>query len=484
MADLLDISDSTDWLSTTVPAIGPVEASLRCQVCKDFYHTPMLTTCDHTFCSLCIRRVLSQTSKCPLCLSPTQESKLRKCAALEAVVEAFSTARPALIEYCRTRSDRDMESTVQRESETASSPASKRARDVAVQSSPETRRSKRLRSSVKQNVSYQEAAVNQDDRDGPSRAAADQDSEYQDTPNDNLFPCPICNKRMKEELVFSHLDTCGTQPTPKPTSSKPNPFARLQSAASAARPVTPDRLPALNYSLIKDVALRKKLAELGLSTQGPRTLLERRHKEWTTLWNSNCDAARPKRKAELLRDLDQWERVVANPRPAVAVRAAGTGSSSSSGGGSNGSSIKEKDFDGSAWAAKHESSFKDLIASARRSREQATKTAGQKSGNTPGSNSASVPDSGSASVPDSGSASIPQQPQQQLQQSQNSQQNQEFAPNLDTDMVILDEKPEIFDSTSISVTQQTETLKLADPQSETARVYPDEIPSSSQLSDL
>ena len=27
-------------------------------------------------------------------------------------------------------------------------------------------------------------------------------------PKDGLVACPMCNRRMKEELVFSHLDRC------------------------------------------------------------------------------------------------------------------------------------------------------------------------------------------------------------------------------------------------------------------------------------
>jgi E3 ubiquitin-protein ligase RAD18 len=35
--------------------------------------------------------------------------------------------------------------------------------------------------------------------------------------------------------------------------------------------------------------------------------------------------------------------------------------------------IKDKDFDGAAWAAKHDSSFRDLIASARKNGDKAKK---------------------------------------------------------------------------------------------------------------
>ncbi|OCL04313.1 hypothetical protein AOQ84DRAFT_226128, partial [Glonium stellatum] len=47
------IPDSTDWLPTPLASLTPLEVALRCQVCKDFFDTPMLTSCAHTFCSLC-----------------------------------------------------------------------------------------------------------------------------------------------------------------------------------------------------------------------------------------------------------------------------------------------------------------------------------------------------------------------------------------------------------------------------------------------
>ncbi|KAG5931450.1 hypothetical protein E4U60_006062, partial [Claviceps pazoutovae] len=114
-----------------------------------------------------------------------------------------------------------------------------------------------------------------------------------------------------------------------------------------------ERLPALNYSILKEQGLRKKLAELGISSQGPRILLEQRHKEWINLWNANCDAADPKIRTELLQDLDVWEKTQGS-------RALTAGPVSL-----NVVMIKDKSFDGAGWAAKHKSSFKDLVASAR-----------------------------------------------------------------------------------------------------------------------
>jgi E3 ubiquitin-protein ligase RAD18 len=97
-----DIPDSTDWLNTPLASLMPVEAALRCHVCKDFYNSPMLTQCSHTFCSLCIRRCLTSDGKCPLCRMLNQESKLQGNWALREVVDAFVRARPALLEVART----------------------------------------------------------------------------------------------------------------------------------------------------------------------------------------------------------------------------------------------------------------------------------------------------------------------------------------------------------------------------------------------
>lgn len=91
------VSDSTDWLQTSTPQLAQVEAALRCQVCKDFYDTPMITSCSHTFCSLCIRRCLTTDGKCPLCRAPDQELRLRRNCTVEELVEVFQIARPALI---------------------------------------------------------------------------------------------------------------------------------------------------------------------------------------------------------------------------------------------------------------------------------------------------------------------------------------------------------------------------------------------------
>jgi E3 ubiquitin-protein ligase RAD18 len=99
--DAFEVSDSTDWLETPLRSLAPVDSALRCQVCKDFYTTPMITSCSHTFCSLCIRRCLNNDGRCPACRAQDQELKLRFNGAMEDLVQAFSRARSEVLEHAR-----------------------------------------------------------------------------------------------------------------------------------------------------------------------------------------------------------------------------------------------------------------------------------------------------------------------------------------------------------------------------------------------
>lgn len=101
-----DLPDSTDWLDTPLSLLAPLESSLRCQICKDFYDTPVITSCSHTFCSLCIRRFLSVEGKCPICRSQDQELKLRGNWVVQELVEQFKNARESVLTLARKEAAR------------------------------------------------------------------------------------------------------------------------------------------------------------------------------------------------------------------------------------------------------------------------------------------------------------------------------------------------------------------------------------------
>ncbi|SPQ25087.1 0767dc3f-4b41-4cad-9f86-f026bbcaf26a [Thermothielavioides terrestris] len=351
--DPFDVPDSTDWLGTPLAGLMQVEQAFRCHVCKDFYNSPMITSCNHTFCSICIRRCLSVDGKCPLCRALDQESKLRGNWALREAVDAFVKSRDVLLRFAKNASD-------------AATPRSpKRKMTEMAEPSEEQRDNKRPRMptrSSKAKAAEVTAALMREEAD----VSEGEDSTYcEPEPDDGLVACPICWKRMKPWQVDKHIDTsCPGSPQPQEASSSSTANNRSGNSFGSARTLlqnpptptkAPERLPALAYSMLKDSALRKKLAELGLSTSGSRQMLEKRHQEWVTIWNANCDSARPKKRSELLHDLEVWERTMGTRAPTMSKAA------------NMGAQIKDKDFDGAAWASKHSNSFKELIARARSS---------------------------------------------------------------------------------------------------------------------
>lgn len=335
MENSFTVTDATDWLPTSLPSFSQLETALRCQVCKDFFTNPVITSCSHTFCSLCIRRCLSAEGKCPACRAGDQASKLRRNWALEEVVNTFVAARPEALRIV-TEDKRSREDV---------RPA-KRRRVAEDSDVPDSSSQRQTRSRAKNQAPPTTADIMVlDDEEG--------DDDYQEVePDDGLVGCPLCGTRMKEEAVFSHLDRCdGSKVTaPKPRVHAPPPRPQFTQ--------TQERLPELNYSLLGDAQMRKKLKELGIPATGQKVLMSRRHTEWINLWNANCDSSRPKSKRELLHELDVWER---------AQGGLVAGSFGGIGGGSGGqNAIMKKDFDAEGWKRANRDDFGRLIEEARK----------------------------------------------------------------------------------------------------------------------
>ncbi|PWY87527.1 postreplication repair E3 ubiquitin-protein ligase rad18 [Aspergillus heteromorphus CBS 117.55] len=350
MEQTFDLPDSTDWLDTPLSLVAPLESSLRCQVCKDFFDNPVITSCSHTFCSLCIRRCLSTEGKCPACRSPDQELKLRRNWAVQELVEAFQNARASVLDLARKAAAAAKES----ESEEGVTEPVTKKRKVQAEgadnggAAPEGVRTRSRARGANPHVDRVAVEVIDDTTD----------EEY--VPEDGLVACPICSRRMKNEAVFRHLDSCNGAGAPAPP--KPVSFGSLQPMSPASRKTVDltnkplERLPIINYSLLKDNVLRKKLKDLGIPNTGPRPILQRRHTEWMNLWNANCDSRNPKLKRELLRELDIWERTQG-------------GHAQQSGDTVDG--VMRKDFDAAAWSTSHDDDFKRLIANARKKKDAA-----------------------------------------------------------------------------------------------------------------
>lgn len=350
----LEVSDPTDWASTSVRNVAPLDSALRCQVCKDFYNNAVITSCAHSFCSLCIRRCLAADGQCPACRSKEQEVKLRRNVALQEVVDAFVAARADILALARKEAQQEVDAREQSRGQKR-----KRVSEPAQEGSQrQTRRSTRHGG----HTSCTPSSTQDGAADGPITIHDSQDDnsddEYNPEPEDGLVPCPMCGKRMKEEQVFAHLDNCETEKIEQEKQK-----LRQTTTVAPQRKLEeppPERLPALNYALYNDTKLKQRLRALGISNAGSRPLLIRRHTEWINLWNANCDSPRPVSRRELLAELDKWER--------------SQGGLSQNGGVDN-SAIMKKDFDGQAWAAKNKADFDSLIKQAREKRAKASEAA-------------------------------------------------------------------------------------------------------------
>ncbi|RVX66889.1 hypothetical protein B0A52_09013 [Exophiala mesophila] len=300
----------------------------------------MITSCSHTFCSLCIRRHLSQEGKCPACRELDQEIKLRRNWVVEELVTNFAKERSELLQLAHQVGQARQEAANVVDSEER---PSKRRRiadtKVAVNGNGNRveRRSTRSQSKAAISASQQSAPSMDEVMDSEDEGSLYEEPQTQNQrstvpsasssslpssrqPNDGKVACPCCGRRMKEIQINSHLDKCiageshtpideTTSPPPAPPAPANHPITKpAASIAFSSKPVTHQaRLPFINYTLLTDNALRKKLKDLGIPAHGSKDLMRRRHTEWVNLWNANCDSSNPLSKRQLLQDLRVWE---------------------------------------------------------------------------------------------------------------------------------------------------------------------------------
>ncbi|KAH3909478.1 hypothetical protein HBH56_157040 [Parastagonospora nodorum] len=350
MDSTFDLPDSTDWIATSLPQFESLEAALRCEVCKEFLSNPVITSCSHTFCSICIRRCIATDGKCPSCKTACSSDKLAPNIAVREVVMRFQEARPKALEMAR----------VDKEEQAHSASNKKRKLDETdIEDGEPTRqtRSRQTRSRGRRIESSDDVPIEVADSEG------DGDDDFLP---EGMAKCPICNTSMKAELVYNHLDVCdgpsasqGRSTRSRTKTAFPNPLQRRQKDPSPP----PTRLSQLNYAMLKEGALRKKLQEIGIPNWGTKELLKRRHIEWLNIYNSNCDAHESvrKNKRQLVRELEEWENTQGGRADTKE------------------SKIMKKDFDGSGYAKSHKTDFDDLIAKARAKRTVPKPEAGEES---------------------------------------------------------------------------------------------------------
>lgn len=338
-------SDPSEWSSSRLPQLTQLDSLQRCLICKDFLKAPVITSCNHTFCSQCIRQHLMSTTLCPLCKTEQFESNLKRVILLEEIVLCYQSLRSDLLQLLRAQEEEK-----QQPSQRHQSP---------------------------------EAEIIEIPDDGsPVKSLGP-------VPNDNKRPtvparqeyvsCPVCSQSMTAEfLQASHLDDClsGKKtkvPKPAPAKRKTEiasffqPKKRQQIDHSSFYFSQPEKhhhevkkIPKMDFASLTTPKLKNKLSALKLATTGSRTQLELRYNHYYLLHNSNLDSSHPVSDLVLRQRLMQWEK----SHQAFSSPHGGNGVFGDS---LSHKSLTDKDFPVGAWLDKYHDEFRRLVKQARAS---------------------------------------------------------------------------------------------------------------------
>lgn len=332
LKDIDKVTDPSDWDGSRMPYLSQLDSLQRCFICKEFLQAPVVTSCNHTFCSKCIRQHLLNSSSCPLCKSEQYESNLRRVVVLEEIVNCFKELRSELLSYLGN--ERINQTT---EPSSSSSPIKRKESDVIILSSSPVKKSK------------------------------------------TEAECPICQKTMDSEFLQSvHIDSClkgkcvlpqrqphkvkgeGISSFFKSKPGKSNHIDRKEFYFNNPNQhiQTQNRLPKLDFNSLTTAKLKEKMVAVGLSLSGTRQQLELRYNQYYILFNANLDSNHPVDNRALKHQLHQWElsHLIFTSKNISSLFKAKSLSSKS---------MTDKDFSVKQWKQVYYQEFKELIQQAK-----------------------------------------------------------------------------------------------------------------------
>ncbi|XP_004442255.1 PREDICTED: E3 ubiquitin-protein ligase RAD18 [Ceratotherium simum simum] len=291
-----------------------IDDLLRCGICFEYFNIAMMIPqCSHNYCSLCIRKFLSYKTQCPTCCVTVTEPDLKNNRVLDELVKSLNFARNHLLRFA-------LESP-------PISPASSSSKNLAakVDTPVAFRHSLKQGSKLTENFLTREASGSASEllikesekkfsprkevgtsaktRETPSiekRALGSLDAHVPATPSTSTFKqvtkvdCPVCGVSIPENHINTHLDSCLSREEKKES---------LRSSIHKRKP-----LPKTVYNLLSDRDLKKKLKQHGLSIQGNKQQLIKRHQEFVHMYNAQCDALHPKSAAEIVQEIENMEK--------------------------------------------------------------------------------------------------------------------------------------------------------------------------------
>uniref|UniRef100_A0A0A9X1Y2 RING-type E3 ubiquitin transferase n=1 Tax=Lygus hesperus TaxID=30085 RepID=A0A0A9X1Y2_LYGHE len=307
-----------------------LDAVLKCGICYDYMTNSMITSCSHTYCSLCIRKFMQYKNQCPACFEETYEVHLRNNRPLDDIIAIFVKMKDKLQRALRLatipipikgepKCDAKEENALfpktpkNRSSFEPKTPSSVRSSvgEVAVQLFKEKTEEAPTGSPIP-GSSYKDKTPktpSQSDKSGddvvlngvkiPGIFNAPISFPRVRKP-DEMAQCPVCEVEVPARNINLHLDTC---------------LAAESGCRPKNRKAVPKRepLPKRLFSLLKDPALKKILKDYGLNTQGDRKTLISRIQRYTVIYNSENDSPNPRPIPELVAQLEREEREEKKP---------------------------------------------------------------------------------------------------------------------------------------------------------------------------
>ncbi|XP_050462929.1 E3 ubiquitin-protein ligase RAD18-like isoform X2 [Cataglyphis hispanica] len=276
-----------------------IDKLLQCGICYEYMDTSVITSCSHNYCSLCIRKYLHYKTQCPMCFEETFEKDLRKNNLLDEIIIHYLNFKDKLEKkfYQKeilTAEDKNFENIY-----SSNNFESKKKQNVSDTNeildksfdSPISMASNTTphgHKNYQQNISTPSTSTELriPSMFTPKRKGL-QNEETQSV------TCPVCKVDVSQNNINKHLDDClkreNTKDQPKKSEPKRKP------------------LPKFVLNLMKDNVIRKRLKELGLSSQGDRKALENRLQRYIILYNAECDKINPRSVSELIKQCEEEE---------------------------------------------------------------------------------------------------------------------------------------------------------------------------------
>lgn len=291
-----------------------VDDLLRCGICFEYFNIAMMIPqCSHNYCSLCIRKFLSYKTQCPTCCVTVTEPDLKNNRILDELVKSLNFARNHLLQFALEPSP------ISPASSSSKNLAAKVHTPVAFRQS--LKQGNRLMENfliretgsstsellIKENESkfspQKDVSTSAKTRETPSvekTAPGIADANVLEVPSTSTLKqvtkvdCPVCGVNVSEHHINKHLDNCLSREEKKES---------LRSSVHKRKP-----LPKTVYNLLSDRDLKKKLKQHGLSIQGNKQQLIKRHQEFVHMYNAQCDALHPKSAAEIVQEIENLEK--------------------------------------------------------------------------------------------------------------------------------------------------------------------------------